>query len=92
VSVDDIIVHAPVNAVQMSHFGPSEVRATSGQHLGGHYFRLLCRHVCRKISAHVDGGTSGPSSVRRRVARTPIGASGNLFLVLLLLAAVPKPQ
>ena len=21
------------------HFGPSEVRATSGQHLGGHYFR-----------------------------------------------------
>jgi hypothetical protein len=21
------------------HFGPSEVRASSGQHLGGHYFR-----------------------------------------------------
>ena len=31
----------------------------------------------RKISAHVDGGTSGPSSVRRRGARTPIGVSGN---------------
>ena len=36
------------------------------------------RHVRRKISARVDGGTSGPSSVRRRGARTPIGASGNL--------------
>ena len=34
------------------------------------------RHVRRKISAGVDGGTSGPSSVRRRGARTPIGASG----------------
>jgi hypothetical protein len=36
-----------------------------------------------KISARVDGGTSGPSSVRRRGARTPIGASGNLHQVAL---------
>jgi hypothetical protein len=34
--------------------------------------------VRRKISAHVDGGTSGPSIVCRRGARTPIGVSGNL--------------
>jgi hypothetical protein len=34
-------------------------------------------HVRQKNSARVDGGTSGPSSVRRRGARTPIGASGN---------------
>ena len=33
----------------------------------------------RKISAHANGGTSEPSSVRRRGARTPIGVSGNLF-------------
>jgi hypothetical protein len=24
---------------RVANFGPSEVRATSGQHLGGHYFR-----------------------------------------------------
>ena len=35
----------------------------------------------RKISACVDGGTSGPSSMRRRGARTPIGASGNFMTV-----------
>ena len=34
----------------------------------------------QKISARVDGGTSGPSSVRRRGARTPIGASGNFII------------
>ena len=28
---------APLQPV--SYIGPSEVRATSGQHLGGHYFR-----------------------------------------------------
>jgi hypothetical protein len=32
--------------------------------------------VRQKISARVDGGTSGPSSMRRQGARTPIGASG----------------
>ena len=30
----------------------------------------------QKIYARVDGGASGPSSVRRRGARTPIGVSG----------------
>ena len=44
--------------------------------VGGDVWRWLCRHVRRKISAHVDGGTSERSSVRRRWARTPIGASG----------------
>ena len=46
----------------------------------------LCRHVCQKISASVDGGPSGGSRVRRPGsedpgARTPIGARGipNLF-------------
>ena len=48
--------------------------------VGGGVYRWFCRHVCRKISARVDGGTSGPSSVRRRGARTPIGASGNLTI------------
>ena len=39
--------------------------------------------MCRKISADVDGGTSGPSSVRRRGARTPIGVSGNFLCVVI---------
>ena len=30
--------------------------------VGGDVWRWLCRHVCRKISAHVDGGPVGVSS------------------------------
>jgi hypothetical protein len=45
--------------------------------------------VRRKISAHVDGGTSGPSSVRRRGARTPIGVSGIIFLLFFLFFLPP---
>jgi hypothetical protein len=46
----------------------------------GDVWRWLCRHVRRKISVCVDGGTSGPSIVLRRGARTPIGASGICFV------------
>ena len=53
-------------------FGPSGVRAlplAAGINVVGHYkwhFFLLCRHVRRKISTSVDGGTSERSSMRRR--------------------------
>ena len=36
--------------------------------VGGDVWRWLCRHVRRKISTHVHGGTSERSSVRRRWA------------------------
>ena len=33
------IISLPGQPYHVIDFGPSEVRATSGQHLGGHYFR-----------------------------------------------------
>ena len=51
--------------------------------VGGDVWRWLCRHTHRKISASVNGGPSGGSSVRCAgpVARTPIGARGNLLTI-----------
>ena len=34
-------------------------------------WRWLCRDMCRSISAHVDGGLSGESSVRRNRSKDP---------------------
>jgi hypothetical protein len=45
----------------------------------GRCLKVTLQTCAPEISAHVDRGTSGPSSVRRRGARTPIGVSGNLF-------------
>ena len=39
--------------------------------VGGDVWRWLYRHVCRKISAHIDGGLSGGSSVRRPGSNDP---------------------
>jgi len=51
----------------------------------GDVWRRLCTHVCRKNSTSAYAGLSRPSSVRRRRARTPIGASGILSIWKLLI-------
>ena len=37
----------------------------------GDVFRLLCRNVCRKICAHVEGRLSGGARVRRPGSEDP---------------------
>ena len=39
--------------------------------VGGDVLRLLCRNVCQKISAHVDGGLSGGTRVHRPGSEDP---------------------
>ena len=49
--------------------------------VGGDVWRWLCRHVCRKNSASVDGGPCGGSRVRRPGSEDPHQREQNVLFV-----------
>jgi hypothetical protein len=59
----------------------SETSDMTSEGLGEMFEGDSAEMCAEKFSARVDGGTSGPSIVRRRGARTPIGASGNFLCI-----------
>ena len=53
------------NVLELWNFAFASLR------VGGDFWRWLCRHVRRKISAHIDGGPSRGSSMRRPRSEDP---------------------
>ena len=53
--------------------------------VGGDVWRWLCRHIFRKISAHVDGGASIGSSARTSRSKDPHGRERKFSKVVKLL-------